>query len=157
MKKNLLFTLALITLFSKPLVAQEADPSIDDFKFLTGTWVGTGMGGKSEEMWMPPSDGRLFGIFKQSSEDGLMFSEFMEITQVDGEFILRLKHFNPDFSSWETKNEHLTFKLSSVGQNQASFGSLRYEVINGMVLKIELDMRSNDGSLSTETFTLQRH
>ncbi|MEX0965133.1 MAG: DUF6265 family protein [Pseudohongiellaceae bacterium] len=50
---------------------------------------------------MPPVDGRMFGIFKQSNESELLFTEFMEIVEIEDGYILRLKHFNPDFSSWE--------------------------------------------------------
>ncbi|MFK7863159.1 MAG: DUF6265 family protein [Pseudohongiellaceae bacterium] len=150
------YALVLPLIFSFSYFSATAQTSINDFAFLTGTWVGAGMGGKSEEMWMPGSDGRMFGIFKQSSEGGLIFSEYMEITKVNNEIVLRLKHFNPDFSGWETKNEHLTFKLSSVGENRADFGSLRYEVIEGDTLVIELDMQTTDGSHTTETFTLKR-
>lgn len=156
MKRNLLVLMLSTTLFSSSYPSIGAEVSIDDFKFLTGTWIGAGMGGKSEEMWMPPADGRLFGIFKQSSDEGLIFSEFMEITEVDGEFVLRLKHFNPDFSGWEDKTEHVTFRLKSVGVDQADFGSLRYEVLDGNTLQIQLDMRAGDGSTSTEVFELQR-
>lgn len=154
MKSSPLILLALLLPFST--LSNGAEVSINDFGFLTGTWVGTGMGGKSEEMWMPPSDGRLFGVFKQSSEEGLIFTEFMEITEVDDEFVLRLKHFNPDFSGWEDKTEHVTFRLHSGGVNQADFGSLRYQVLNGKTLQIELDMRSADGNTSTEVFSLKR-
>lgn len=129
---------------------------IDDFAFLTGYWNGTGMGGRSEEVWMPPVDGRMFGIFKQSDADGLVFTELMEITQLDGEFILRLKHFNPDFSAWEEKAEYLTFRLSHISENRAEFGGLRYTKTDSKTLKIELDMVQTDSSEITEIFTLVR-
>lgn len=79
-------------------MAQDKSASVEDFAFLQGLWVGTGFGGKSEDMWMPASDGSMFGIFKQSSAQGITFTEFMEITQIGGEFVLRLKHFNRDFT-----------------------------------------------------------
>lgn len=153
--KNLL---AILLMNAVPFLSAHAqdEVSIDDFAFLTGTWTGSGMGGKSEEVWMPPSAGRMFGIFKQSSADGLIFSEFMEITKVDGEFILRLKHFDPDFTGWEEKDDYLTFMLGSVSENKASFGSLRYEVIGNTNLKIHLDMKQAAGNTVTEIFDLQR-
>lgn len=153
-KKLIAFLIVNSTLFLS--VHAEDAVSIEDFAFLTGSWAGTGMGGESEEVWMPPSAGRMFGIFKQSSAEGLIFTEFMEITEVDGEFILRLKHFNPDFTGWEEKEDYLTFKLESVSENQATFGSLRYEVIESTHLKIHLDMRQEAGNTITETFDLQR-
>ncbi len=154
MSLRVLSTLWIFT--AATINAQPGETGIEDFAFLTGYWSGTGMGGKSEEMWMPPSDGRMFGIFKQSNESGLIFTEFMEITQADGEFVLRLKHFNPDFSGWEEKTEHLTFSLEGSSENSADFGSLRYKVNATDALQIELDMRQQAGTVKTEIFILNR-
>lgn len=151
---NLLLAMLLFT--SQGAFSQTPAASIEDFAFLTGYWVGEGMGGLSEEVWMPPSDDRMFGIFKQSDSNGLIFTEFMEITRVDGKFILRLKHFNPDFSGWEEKSEYLTFASTGTSADGADFGSLRYKVNESDVLHIELDMRQKVGTVRTETFVLNR-
>lgn len=136
--------------------AQNPAVSIEDFGFLQGFWSGTGFGGQSEEVWMPPVDGRMFGIFKQSENNSLVFTEYMEIVESDGGFVLRLKHFNPDFSGWEEKNDYVTFKLSSVSPNKAVFGSLSYEIVAPNALQIKLRMRNDDGSTVTEEFDLNR-
>ncbi len=146
------------TLFSLPplSMAQEKSVSIEDFAFLQGLWVGTGFGGVSEEMWMPASDGSMFGIFKQSSEAGITFTEFMEITQVADEFVLRLKHFNPDFTGWEEKGENVTFRLQSVAPNQAVFNGLSYTLVDENHLRIELRLRDGNGNVNTEVFDLRK-
>lgn len=126
--------------------------SIADFEFLTGAWSGTGFGGVSEEIWMPPSGGRMFGIFKQSNDSDLVFTEFMEITEIDAGWILRLKHFNPDFTGWEEKDDYLTFPLTSVTEKKAVFGGLSYEIVDGGNLEVRLRMRQADGSTTTEVF-----
>lgn len=136
------------------VVADET--SIDDFAFLTGFWRGTGFGGESEEIWMPPAHGRMFGIFTQYSEGELVFSEYMEITQENGEFLLRLKHFNPDFSGWEEKTDYVTFKFESVEDNKAVFSGLSYQVSDNDTLTIALRMRRSDGNLTTEQFSFSR-
>ncbi len=141
---------------SHVLVAQSSTVSIDDFAFLKGYWSGTGFGGHSEEVWMPPVDGRMFGVFKQSDSNELVFTEFMEIVESDGRFVLRLKHFNPDFSGWEEMNDHVTFKLSSVGHNKAVFGGLSYEIVAPNALQVKLNMRNDDGSTVTEVFDFTR-
>jgi len=112
--------------------------SIGDFAFLTGTWSGTGFGGVSEEIWMPPSGGQMFGIFTQPTTEELTFSEFMEIVETDEGWILRLKHFNPDFSGWEEKEDYVTFKLESASENKAVFGGLSYEIVTNGHLEIQL-------------------
>ena len=143
-------------LLSQFATAQQATVSITDFDFLQGYWQGTGFGGQSEEIWMPPVDGRMFGIFKQSQDAELVFTEFMEIVESEEGFILRLKHFNPDFSGWEEKDDSVVFKLTSVSENKAIFGGLSYEIVETNTLQVRLKMRSNDGSITTEVFDFSR-
>ena len=152
--KTLLLTVLLWVPAS--LHAEDGDISIEDFSFLTGYWSGEGFGGDTEEMWMPAVDGKMFGIFKQSSNNELVFSEFMEISEVDGRFQLRLKHFNPDFSGWEDSEEHVIFPLRSVASNTIIFDGLSYELTNANHLKIEVSIGQSDGSVATETFNLSR-
>lgn len=104
-QSKLLFTSFLVTacLCTTTAHADTTDVTIEDFGFLAGFWQGEGFGGQSEEMWMPPSNGRMFGVFTQTNDNALVFSEYMEISQQEGGWVLRLKHFNPDFSGWEEK------------------------------------------------------
>lgn len=136
--------------------AAESEPGIADFEFLVGYWEGSGFGGQSEEVWMPPRDGRMFGIFKQSSDAELQFTEFIEISREDDAFILRLRHFNNDFTAWEDKQEYVTFPLVSVETNKAVFEGLSYELVAQDQLRITLVLHSADGSQRTEFFNLQR-
>jgi hypothetical protein len=154
--KRMLCTGLLLIGVTTPLYAADRAVSIEDFAFLTGYWKGTGFGGVSEEVWMPPSDGRMFGIFKQSSNGELAFTELLEITELDGEFVLRLKHFNPDFSAWEEKNDYLTFKLQATAPNKAVFAGLSYELTDANSLRIELKLRQASGEMTTEVFSLTR-
>jgi len=105
---------------------------------------------------MPPADGRMFGIFKQSQNGELVFTEFMEIVETEQGFVVRLKHFNPDFSGWETKDEHVTFPFTSVAGKKAVFGSLSYEITAPNALEVRLRMRDDDGKISTEVFEFVR-
>lgn len=155
MQKQILHGL-VATLLLASTVAVADETSIDDFAFLAGFWRGTGFGGQSEEMWMPPAHGRMFGIFSQYNDGELVFTEFMEITQEDGEFLLRLKHFNPDFSGWEEKTDYVTFKLESVNDSNAVFSGLSYQVNDQRELTISLRMRQSDGSITTEQFNFTR-
>lgn len=150
-----LFTVGILSL-QLTAVGQDKIATIDDFAFLQGLWTGTGFGGVSEEMWMPAADGSMFGIFKQSSAAGITFTEFMEITKVADEFVLRLKHFNPDFTGWEEKDEYVTFRLQSVAPNQAVFGGLSFTRVDANHLRIELRLQESDGTLNTEVFEMQK-
>lgn len=145
--------LACLTLSAQSL--QAAEVTAQDFAFLAGMWRGEGFGGHSEEMWMPPSNGRVFGIFTQANDGDLVFTEYMEITEEASGWVLRLKHFNPDFSGWEEKNDYVTFRLESVTENKAVFGGLSYEV-SGDSLTVSLRLREDDGSITTEQFNFKR-
>lgn len=146
---------AFSLLFAQASNAQQS-VTIEDFAFLQGYWTGTGFGGQSEEIWMPPVDGRMFGIFKQSQDGQLVFTEYMEIVEAEQGFVVRLKHFNPDFSGWETKDEHVTFPLTSVAGKKAVFSSLSYEITAPNTLEVRLRMRDDDGETFTEVFEFTR-
>ncbi len=134
----------------------DSEPTIDDFAFLVGYWEGTGFGGQSEEMWMPPRDGRMFGIFKQSANSALQFSEYIEITNEKGAFELRLRHFNSDFTAWEDKEEFVSFPFVSIEKNKAVFEGLSYEITEDDELLVSLVLYSSDGSQRTEHFRFKR-
>lgn len=136
--------------------SSNASASIDDFSFLHGHWRGEGLGGEAEEMWMPPVGERMFGIFTQSQNSELNFSEFMEIVAVEGEFLLRLKHYSPDFNGWEAKEDYMSFELISVNQNSAVFSGLSYELVSPDQLKVSLTLRSNQGAVRVEEFNYTR-
>lgn len=148
-----LLVATLVSLAAQSL--QAAEVSAEDFSFLAGMWSGEGFGGQSEEIWMPPAHGRVFGIFTQANQGELVFTEYMEITEEASGWVLRLKHFNPDFSGWEEKDDYVTFRLESVAENKAVFGGLSYEV-NGDSLTVSLRLRQDDGSITTEQFNFKR-
>lgn len=151
---TLLNVVSILLITHMPAHGQNAPPTMADFDFLKGYWQGTGFGGRSEEIWMPAADGSMFGIFKQASDAGITFTEFMEITQVGENFVLRLKHFNPDFTGWEAQDEYVTFTLRSVAPNKAVFGGLTYTRIDSTNLRIELRLQESDGNVHTEVFDL---
>jgi hypothetical protein len=155
MNKILRYFLLATCLTSPAQSLQAAEVSAQDFAFLAGMWSGEGFGGQSEEMWMPPSNGRVFGIFTQTNDGELVFTEYMEITEEASGWVLRLKHFNPDFSGWEEKEDYVTFRLESVAENKAVFGGLSYEV-SGDSLTVSLRLRQDDGSITTEQFNFKR-
>lgn len=155
MKFSLIRT-ALLCFLLIPAGIKAQDASINDFAFLTGYWVGDGFGGVSEEMWMPPVDGRMLGIYKHSLNNSLVFSELMEITEVEGRFVVRLRHFNPDFTAWEEKDEFVLFALESMSPNKAAFKGLIYELVAKDQLRIELTLQESDGSINVEVFNFTR-
>ncbi|MEM9408768.1 MAG: DUF6265 family protein [Acidobacteriota bacterium] len=132
---------------------------LEDFAWLAGLWSGEGLGGKVEESWTPPSAGSIVGTFKLIDvEDGKEtpnFYEFMSIFEAETGLVLRLKHFHPDVTGWEEKNDFVTFPFVKAEGRRIYFGGLTYEHTEDDALHIYLAMRTNDGMREVE-FHLER-
>ncbi|WP_192348226.1 DUF6265 family protein [Algoriphagus sp. Y33] len=131
MKKSFLSLILLfISFIAFPQVKQlekDQEPGkgkVSDLDWLVGFWTGEGFGGECEEVWMPVVDENMIGTFRFWSEGKLIFSEFMNIVQEGETFSLKLKHFNPDLSPWEEKEEWTTFRLIETDENTVYFHGL---------------------------------
>lgn len=112
---------------------------VEDLSWIEGVWVGTGLGGDCEEVWMPAVDGQMIGTFRFWEDGKLVFSEFMNIVQEGETFSMKLKHFNPDLTPWEEKDQWTTFRLVEIGENFVSFSGLTMQRIGDeMILQLAL-------------------
>ncbi|MFN3997579.1 DUF6265 family protein [Algoriphagus sp.] len=157
-----LFILTVFLTFSQLLAAQvrqlEADQlpgkgNVKDLSWMVGYWTGTGLGGECEEVWMPAVDGQMIGTFRFWDDGKLVFSEFMNLIQ-DGESIsMKLKHFNPNLSGWEEKEEWTTFRLIELSRNKVWFVGLTIERVGDEMI-YQLDLTENGEKTVAEfTFT----
>lgn len=162
MKKVVLFCLTIA--FSQQIYAQDVfslgpddEPgigSLEDLAWLQGYWVGTGLGGQVDELWLPPMDNSMIGTFRLMMDSTLIFSEYFAIEELDGRLTLRLKHFNKDLSPWEEKDQWTEFKfIKSEGQT-AWFSGLTYQREDD-TLNVYLRPTQN-GQSRIETFTFQK-
>ncbi len=124
---------------------------INDYAWLAGHWVGEGFGGVSEEIWSPPADGAMMGMFRQLNEGKLVFYEFLLLDEAG----LRLKHFHPDLKGWETKDEFVTFDMVEYTKNKIVLKGLEFELMAKNKLEIRLRMRQGD-NVKTEVFKMKR-
>jgi len=85
--------------------------SIDDLSWLTGRWIGRGLGASVEEVWLPARGGAMVGVFRLVREDSVQFYELVTLVEEEGSLSLRLKHFGPDLVGWEEKTESVSFPL----------------------------------------------
>ncbi|OOG78098.1 DUF6265 family protein [Algoriphagus sp. A40] len=127
---------------------------VEDLAWLVGFWSGSGLGGECEEVWMPAKDGHMIGTFRFWNEGKLVFSEFMNIVQEGDTFSMKLKHFNPDLTGLEDKEEWTTFRLVEVGENTVWFHGLTLER-KGDELVIYLAL-SEKGEQRIEEFRFMR-
>ena len=107
--------------------AGKAAVTIDDFAWISGSWVGEHGDEKFEETWNPPSGDTMVGVFKSIRGGKVAFYEILTISPKDDSFVLRLKHFDPQLVGWEEKDECLEVPLQRVDADEAVFEGLAFE------------------------------
>jgi hypothetical protein len=114
--------------------------TIEDAAWLSGRWVGTGLGGQMEEAWTPPVGGQMVGHFRYWRDGQPQFYEFLMMDVVEGGVRMRVKHFNPDMVGWEEKGGWVEFEPVSVGADVLAFNGLviRREAADRIVITIRL-------------------
>ncbi|MEL7190452.1 MAG: DUF6265 family protein [Pseudomonadota bacterium] len=100
--------------------------SLAQLDWLVGQWQGEGIGGApAMESWLAPMGGTMVGTFVQETDAGaIMFTEHMYIVADDGSLTLKLKHFNAELTSWEEKDDMVTFRLVAIEDCAAYFNAL---------------------------------
>ena len=100
--------------------------TLDDAAFLVGRWEGTAFGERMEESWSAPTGGSMVGTFKLFDGDKPAMYEIMLLTVEDGTLSLKVKHFNPDFTAWEDKEDYVNFRLVAKSDGELHFGGLSF-------------------------------
>ncbi|SNS44266.1 hypothetical protein SAMN05421640_0161 [Ekhidna lutea] len=123
------------------------------YAWLAGSWTGDGFGGTSEEVWsLPSADGTMMGTYRHHKGDGsLNFYEFMVMDSTG----LRLKHFNPDMTGWETKEDFVHFKAIEFTEDMIVLKGLVFERKSDDEIEIRLDLKNGDKAW-TEVFKMKR-
>jgi len=104
--------------------AKSPDAKIVDLDWYVGRWVGKGFGGDLEENFGPAMGNSMVGSFRMVQDGTPIFYEFIAIIEENGTLAYKLKHFNPDLTGWETKDEYVTFKLVKMGKKEVWFDGL---------------------------------
>ncbi|MBD3298146.1 MAG: hypothetical protein GF341_05780 [candidate division Zixibacteria bacterium] len=136
--------------------AQPAMATIDDIAWLAGSYRGDGLGGVVEEIWSEPRAGMMVGLFRATKNDTLMFTELMYISEEDSSLVLRLKHFNPDLTGWEEKNEVEEFHLVKMTDDAIYFDGLTIRTRDNGGMEAYVNARKSDGTLSEFGFVYDR-
>lgn len=144
-----------------PAGAARPAATLDAVRWLAGgTWRGDGLGGATEESWSAPAAGAMMGMFRvvrkdEAGRDALYFYEFMNLVETGGTLELRIKHFNADFTGWEEKDRHVTFRLARVEPDAVYFDGLTFRREAPDRMTIYLALRSG-GELREEVFRMTR-
>ena len=147
----------LVGLMSLPLLAQSPPPpaQIEQFQWLCGRWLGQGLGDLSEETWNPALGGTMLGVFRQHAQGQPKFYEFMLMREHQGSVELRIRHFDPDATAWEERDEAMVFPLVEVQPNLARFEGLTFQR-QGDSLTITVSTPTSENPQSAAVFQLKR-
>ena len=158
--RNWLGALALLLAVPAVSPAQPAPPavaaaSIADASWLSGRWVGEGLGGRIEETWAQAHGGQMVGHFVLVRDGAPVFYELMLLDEQPGGLRLRVKHFNPDFVGWEERGGWHSFEPRGVEPHSLRFDGLwlRHE---GDELLITITLRERSGAVQDHVLRLRR-
>ena len=128
---------------------------IEDLAWMAGRWIGEGFGGQLEETWNPPMGGAMVATFRLVSDNQPSFYEICLIAPEGNSLMYKVKHFNPDLSAWEEKEEMVRFPLIKMEPGKVWFEGLTL-VRKGKTCTQYLAMRQKDGSYKEVKLTFRR-
>ena len=132
-----------------------AAATIADASWLSGRWVGEGLGGTVEETWAPAAGGQMVGHFQLVKDGKPVFYELMMLDVQPRGLRLRVKHFNADFTAWEDKGGWHSFEPVSAEPNLLNFNGLTL-ARDGETLNIVVTMKQKDGRIEQVPLKLRR-
>ena len=136
--------------------AERQTVNIEQLSWYEGRWEGEGFGGMVEENFGPPLGGTMIGTFRVISENGPSFYEMLIIEPDENSLVYKVKHFNPDFTGWEEKEDYVPFKLIKIEGNKVYFNGLTIER-NGNKLTHYLALKQKDGTYREEVLTYRKN
>ena len=126
--------------------------SLDAVAWLVGAWRGEvvddafskAFGDTFEEVWNPPSAGTMVGMFKLLRGGEVAFYELMMLVEDAGSLTLKVRHFSPDFSAWEDKNEYADFPFVLADERTLHFSGFSFYRVDDDTAHAYLAMRRGD-------------
>ena len=129
--------------------------TLQDVSWLVGSWTGEAFGGTFEEVWNPPSKGSMIGFFKFMDDDAVSFYELLLLVEEEGSLSLKVKHFNPDFSAWEDREEYVDFRFVSASEDVIHFSGISFYRMSRNEIHAWIRMRNGD-RISEEKLVYRR-
>jgi hypothetical protein len=134
-----------------------AKVSLSEMAWLTGRWVGNGLGGRTVETWSAPEAGVMLGTFRLLRDEKTVFYELLTLGENERGLTMRLKHFHPDLTGWEEKEKVIEFRYVRTEGKLVQFEGLTFRRDGEDDLTIFLALRGKDGGVREETFRMQRN
>jgi hypothetical protein len=130
--------------------------TIADMEWYAGRWTGSGLGGLNEEVWSPPREGTMMGMYRMIKDGKPVFYELLLITEENGSLAIKLKHFHADLRGWEERDASLRFPLVAKRDGRFYFDGMTFERIGADRVKVYLAIEHKDGKVHEETFEYSR-
>ena len=124
---GLLFTAAYLAAVVQAQGSDETPTSsvvkarITDVAWIAGEWAKEDDTNRLEESWSVPRGDSMIGMFRWIKDGKVWIYELLTIREERETLVLRFRHFGNDMSSWEPKNEPLTYRLASFSDNEVVF------------------------------------
>jgi hypothetical protein len=130
--------------------------TIADMEWYAGRWTGTGLGGFTEEIWSPPRDGAMMGMYRMIKDGKAIFYELLLIVEENGSLAIKLKHFHSDLRGWEERDVSRRFPLVAKRDGRLYFDGMTFERVSADRVKVYLAIEGKDGSVREEIFEYSR-
>ena len=132
--------------------------TVAQLDWLAGIWAGEGIGGaKVTEVYSPPGAGSVGGHFVQEDgKGGVEFFEIMQIAEVGGSLVYRLKHFSNQLAGWEEKDQSFKFRLTKLAPGELVFGSLAFQRTAPDTFVFRITMRQKEGPPKVSAITFRK-
>jgi hypothetical protein len=87
------------------------------------------------------------GMFRYSRDGEPGFYEFVLFEEIAGSIMLRIRHFNRDFSGWEGQaaSETVDFPLVAIEGNTAYFDGTTFHLTEEGKLEVGLNIETEEG------------
>jgi hypothetical protein len=147
-----------LTEHTRKLAAGQTPPpaTIQDMAWLAGHWTGEALGGLSEEIWSPPRDGVMLGMYRLIRDGKPAFYEILTLAETGGSLMLRLKHFNPDLTGWEEKDQTVDFPFLGKAGALLHFEGMAFQPEGQEAVTVFLAIEQKDGTFREEVFRYRR-
>ncbi len=99
----------------------EAPGSLADLAFLEGHWRG-GEDFIFEETWNAAEGGVMTGMARGVSAGELKVLEYIVVSEEEDTLVMRFKHFNRDYSTWE-EGGPIVLMLTDAKENDVTFSA----------------------------------
>lgn len=164
--REAILAFVLLGAASATAAGESAEP-LGNLGWLVGDWRQSGESNFAQETWLPPMAGSMPGVFRLVNDGRLVVHEYILISEEPGRVVLRFKHYNPDYSTWEGDGPPLAFELGEIRPGFALWKNLapaeqapdllRYERSGDMLTVTVMDDPAEPDAGEPLTFEFRRH